>query len=36
MIPPRNDTEKFLLSITKSGETLNKQTHRKAVETLDF
>ena len=34
MIKPKNKTEGFLLSITKNCETLNKQTHRKAEETL--
>ena len=36
MIPPRNETEDFLLSITEGCETLFKQTHRKAEETLEF
>ena len=34
MIRPRNETEDLLLSITKSCETLIKQTYRKAEETL--
>ena len=36
MIRPKNQTEDFLLSITKNCETLNKQTLRKAEETLEF
>ena len=32
----KNETEDLLLSITKNCETLNKQTHRKAEETLEF
>ena len=36
MIRPKNETEDFLLSITKNCETLNKQTHRKADGTLEF
>ena len=36
MIRPKNQTEDLLLSITKNCETLIKQTHRKAEETLDF
>ena len=36
MIRPKNQTEYFLLSITKNCETLIKQTHRKAEETLEF
>ena len=36
MIRPRNQTEDLLLSITKTCETLMKQTHRKAEETLEF
>ena len=32
----RNETENLLLSITKNSETLFKQTHRKAEETLEF
>ena len=36
MIQPKNETEDFLLSITKNCETLIKQTHRKAEETLAF
>ena len=36
MIRPKNETEDLLLSITKNCETLNKQTHRKAEETLEF
>ena len=36
MIQPKNETEDLLLSITKNCETLIKQTHRKAEETLEF
>ena len=36
MISPKNETEDLLLSIAKNCETLIKQTHRKAEETLDF
>ena len=36
MIKPKNETEDFLLSITKNCETLIDQTHRKAEETLEF
>ena len=36
MIRPKNETEDLLLSITKNSETLIKQTHRKAEETLEF
>ena len=36
MIRPKNQTEDLLLSITKNCETLIKQTHRKAEETLEF
>ena len=36
MIKPKNETEDLLLSITKNCETLIKQTHRKAEETLEF
>ena len=36
MIQPKNQTEDLLLSITKNCETLIKQTHREAEETLDF
>ena len=36
MIRPDNQTEDLLLSITKNGETLIEQTHRKAEETLEF
>ena len=36
MIQPKNQTEDFLLSITKNCETLIKQTHRKAEEKLEF
>ena len=36
MIRPKNQTENLLLSITKDCETLIKQTHRKAEETLEF
>ena len=35
-IRPKTQTEDFLLSVTKNCETLNKQTHRKAEETLEF
>ena len=34
MIRPKNDTEHFLLSISKNCETFIEQTHRKAEETL--
>ena len=33
MIQPKNETENFLLSITKNCETLVEQTHRKPEET---
>ena len=36
MIRPKNETEDLLLSITKNCQTLIKQTHRKAEETLEF
>ena len=36
MIRPRNETEDLLLSITKNCETLFKQSHRKAEETIEF
>ena len=36
MIRPKNETEDLLISITKNCETLFKQTHRKAEETLEF
>ena len=36
MIRPKNETEDFILSITKNCETLNHQTHRKPEETLEF
>ena len=36
MIRPKNETEDLLLPITKNCETLIKQTHRKAQETLEF
>ena len=36
MIRPKKETEDLLLSITKNCETLIKQTHRKAEETLEF
>ena len=36
MIQPKNETGDILLSNTKNCETLNKQTHRKAGETLEF
>ena len=35
-IRPKNETENFLLSITKNCETLVEQTHRKPEETLEF
>ena len=36
MTRPKNETEDLLLSITKNCETLIKQTHRKAEETLEL
>ena len=36
MIKPRNQTEDFLLLITKNCETTIEHTHRKAEQTLDF
>ena len=36
MIQPKNQTEDLLLSITKICQTLIKQSHRKAEETLEF
>ena len=36
MIRPKTQTEDLLLSITKNCETLIKQTHRKAEETVEF
>ena len=36
IIRPKNETEDLILSITKNCETLIKQTHRKAEETLEF
>ena len=36
MIRAKNQTEDFLLSITKICQTLIEQTHRKAEETLEF
>ena len=36
MIRPINETEDFLLSVTKICETLIEQTHRKTEETLDI
>ena len=36
MIRAKNETEDLLLSITKNCETIIKQTHRKAEETLEF
>ena len=36
MFRPKNETEDFLLSITKNCETLIHQTHRKPEETLEF
>ena len=36
MIRPKNETEDLSFSITKTCETLIKQTHRKAEGTLEF
>ena len=36
MMQPKSETEDLLLSISKNCETFIKQTHRKAVETLEF
>ena len=36
MIRPKNETEDFLLSITKNCETLIDQTHRRPEECLEF
>ena len=36
MIKPKNETKYLLLSFTKNCETLNKQTHTKPQETLEF
>ena len=36
MIQPKNETEDLILSITKSCETLIKQTHTRPEETLEF
>ena len=36
MIRPKNETKYVLLSIFKNCETLNKQTHKKPEETLEF
>ena len=36
MIKPKNETENFLLSITKNCGTLIEQIHRKAEETMEF
>ena len=36
MIRARNEAEDLILSITENSETLIKQTHKKAEETLDF
>ena len=36
MIRPENETEDFILSLTKNCETLIEQNHRKAEETLEF
>ena len=36
MIKTKNETEVFLLSITKNCETLFKQTHTKPQETLEI
>ena len=35
-VRPKNETEDFLLSLTKNCETLIKETHRKGEETLEF
>ena len=35
-IRPKNETESLVLSITKNRETIIKQTHREAEETLEF
>ena len=36
MIRPKNETKELLLSVAKNCETLIKETHRKAEETLEF
>ena len=36
MVRPKNETDDLLLSITKKCETIIKQTHRKAEDTLEF
>ena len=36
MIQPKNETENFILSISKNCEKLVEQTHRKPEETLEF
>ena len=36
MVCPKNETENFLLSVTKNCETLFNQTHTKPQETLEF
>ena len=36
MIPPKNETEDLLLSITRNCQKLFKQTHRKPEGTLEF
>ena len=36
MVRPKNQTEDFLLSITKNCETLIERTHRKPEETLEY
>ena len=36
MIRRKNEREDLLPSITKNGERLNEQTHRKTEETLEF
>ena len=36
LIRPKNETEDLLFSKTKNCETPIKQTHRKAIETLEF
>ena len=36
MVQPKNETEDFLLSITKNCEIVIKQTHTKPQETIEF
>ena len=36
MVRPKKGTIEFILSSAKNCETINKQTHRKAKETLEF